>query len=220
MADLFNNINQNQTSNNLFSSQDDKQKEKKRATSFVESVKEQGQALTEGFVDSASKQIFGPKTSQSKQENPNQSNQFNFNEFLKQREQKIRQQERMRAESQRRQEHVLFHRKDEETKKEIEQIKIELKKIIKATGEISEVLIESEKTVTTTTVDAGDYYVNFFQRIRKLIAIAKKRLSESQHWLEVFNQRTKSKSHYWGQVQKSGTKYMLSHERSVVTQTN
>lgn len=155
---------------------------------------------------------FGPVNPQ----NPNQP--FNFAEFLQQREQKIRQQERNLADQQRQSEKVLFHRKEEEARKEVEAIKEEIKKIIKTMGGVSAELIAAEQTVLSTTVEAGTYHLNFFQRVRRLLALARKRLSESQHWLELFNSRQKHRSFYWGQVKKSGTKYMLSQERYMATQ--
>lgn len=157
--------------------------------------------------------------------NSNQNDKVNnnfpadFSEFLKQRELRIRQQEQIMAQNQRREEQVLFHRKNEETKTQIEQIKAEIKQIIVTTGELSAELLETEKTISTTIVETGDYHVSFFQRIKKFIAITRKNLSESQQWLEIFNQRSKTKSYYWSQVKKSGTSFMLSSERTVVTQT-
>ncbi len=207
-----------------------KNKQKKyqpnRNVNLVESFREQGSAATKGVAKNAFDQLFGTNnvsnegTVNNKQtlQNPN-SQPFNFVEFLRNRENKIRQQERSLAQQQRRTEKVLFDRKAEENKREILFIKEEIKKIIKTTQGISAELIAVEQSVMTTTVAAGVYEATFFDRLRKIIILARKRLEESKHWLEMFNNRNKQKSHYWGQVKKSGTTYMLSGERAVVTQT-
>lgn len=183
------------------SSKSDSNKPKKlQPNSFLETLKDKGNNSNQG-------------------DKVNNNFPADFSEFLRQRELRIRQQEQIMAQNQRREEQVLFHRKNEETKTQIEQVKAEIKRIITTTGELSAELLEAEKTISTTIVEAGDYHVSFFQRLKKLIAIARKSLSESRQWLEVFNQRNKAKSYYWGQVKKSGTSFMLSSERSVVTQT-
>ncbi|NMC35767.1 hypothetical protein GYA49_01865 [Candidatus Beckwithbacteria bacterium] len=210
--------------NNLSSTNSTAQKKKPQTASFLESLREQGKTATSGIAQGAVDQLFGgggqanQKVDNSSQPaNPNQQP-FNFAEFLKLREQKIRQQERTLSEQQRRTETVVFSQKEESAKKEIEFIKEEIKKIIKETGDVAIELIEAEKTAMTTTVEAGTYQINFFQRIRSLLAIARKRIAESKNWLEMFNSRQKQKSYYWGQVKKSGTKYLLSNERYMATQ--
>ena len=209
--------------NNLSSTNSAVQKKKPQTASFLESLREQGKTATSGVAQGAIDQLFGGGQANQQANNPNQlanPNQqpFNFAEFLKLREQKIRQQERTLSEQQRRTETVVFSQKEESAKKEIEFIKEEIKKIIKETGDVAVELIEAEKTVLTTTVEAGTYQINFFQRIRSLLAIARKRIAESKNWLEMFNSRQKQKSYYWGQVKKSGTKYLLSNERYMATQ--
>ena len=201
MADLFNNTNLptiNPPQNPFTTQKDDKQKEKKQVYNSGEQ-----------------------KISQNQDSDQNQSN-FDFQEFLKQREAKIKAQERQRAAQQQYTERLIFNRKDQETRAEIEAIKTEIKTLIKMTKGISETLIETEKAVLTQSIEtgSGNYYFSFFQRIKRLIRLAQKRLSESQYWLEIFNQRSKAKSYYWGQVGKSGTKFSQSHERAIVTQTD
>ena len=189
-----------------------------KPVSFIEAIREQGGSATKGVASNFIDQITGRDNSSQAQDTKLNQQPFNFAEYLKRRENKIRQQERMLIQQQQRSETVLFYKKEDEAKKEIESIKVEIKKIIISTKDVSSELIEAEKTVMTTTVEAGTYQINFFQRIKRLIAIAKKRITEAQSWLELFNQK-KQQSFYWGQVKKTGTKYMLSSERQVVTQT-
>jgi hypothetical protein len=187
-------------------------------------VKDQGKAATAGILSQAVDQMTGkadqysPQTQGSADQFPQPQMPFNFAEYLKSRENLVRQQERQLAEQQRSGEKLVFHRKEEEAKQQVELIKTEIKKLIVETGQMSVELQQAEQTVMTTTVEPGTYHLNFFDRIRRLIALARKRISESRNWLELFNSRQQQRSYYWGQVQKSGTKFMLSHERYMATQ--
>ena len=112
---------------------------------------------------------------------------------------------------------MVFYAKEEEAKQQIKAIQEELQQLAKATVGLNE---EVKKAVFTVSTKAGVYHLNFFQRIKRLIELAKKKVAESKTWFEAFNQRKKRKQQgfYWAQVKKSGTKFMLSSERSVVTQ--
>jgi hypothetical protein len=219
MTDLFNK--QDPFSN--FNSANKKKYQK--PNNLIEAFRDQGSAATRGVASSFIDQLTGKdqfqntNSNQNQQEQKPQSQPFNFAEFLKQRENRIRQQERMLSQQQQKTERVLFFQKEDKAKQEIEIIKAEIKKIIISTQDVSAELIEAEKTVATTTVEVGTYQINFFQRIRKLLILAKKRIEESRHWLELYNQRNAHRSYYWGQVKKSGSKFMLSQERQISNQT-
>jgi hypothetical protein len=192
---------------------------KARNLSFLEALKDQARSATFGVAGAAIDQLTQKKQTRVP-ENQSQ-NTFNFEEFLRQREQHVRQQERMVAQRQRSSETLVFHAVEEKAKKEIELIQKDIKTLVVQTGKLSSELIEAEKTVATQVVDikTGTYYVSFFERIRRLIKLAKKRITESRTWLEAFSSRNRAKGgYYWGQVQKSGTKFMLSQERYMATQ--
>ncbi|NMB57156.1 hypothetical protein GYA19_04460 [Candidatus Beckwithbacteria bacterium] len=206
----------------------DNQKSNK-VSNFIENFKEQGQAATTGVAKTVLEQIFGsmdsnynqfPQTQNNIPNNFNTPGQkpFNFAEFLRSRENFTKMRERQFAQQQRSQERLIFSRKNEETKKEIELLKQEIKKLIKTSKDVTAEILAAEKTIMTTTVEAGTYQVNFFQRVRRMIMIARKRLQDSQNWLQLFNSRQRQKAGYWGNVKKSGTKYMLSNERYMSTQ--
>ncbi|OGD62592.1 hypothetical protein A2160_06175 [Candidatus Beckwithbacteria bacterium RBG_13_42_9] len=180
-------------------------------------VKAQTKAATLGTIGSAVNQLTSIDNRQTEQMSQPQMP-FNFSEYLQSRENQIRQQERNLAYQQRSTETLIFHQKEEAAKKEIEIIKAEIKKLVLETGDMTTELAEAEKSVMTTTVAAGVYHKNFFDRIRHLIALARKQICESKNWLQMFNSRSNNRNFYWGQVKKSGTKYMLSHERYMATQ--
>jgi uncharacterized protein DUF5660 len=197
---------------------------KVQPNNFLEAFKEQGRTATSGVVSNAVDQITGvsninPQVQQAETKPAQNLNQkFNFAEFLRLREQKVRQQERGLVEQQRHTETIIFHQKEDKAKKEIEAIKIEIQKIIEVSKGLGGQAREIERTVATNTVVAGVYQSNFFERVLKLLVTIKKQLSESKNWLETFNSRRTNRSHYWGNVKKSGAKYMLSNERYVATQ--
>jgi hypothetical protein len=191
-----------------------------RRGSFLEALKDQARAASFGVADGALDQLRGGIKSQPRQPEATPAP-FNFEDFLRQRELQVRQQERIIAQRQRSAETLVFHAGEETAKKEIEVIKQEIKALVAQTGKLSSELVEAEKTVSTTVVDikTGTYYVSFFERIRRLIKLAKKRICESRTWLEVFSSRAKCRGpYYWTQVGKSGTKFMLSQERYMATQ--
>ncbi len=207
------------------------QKPQAKNNNFIEAIKDQAQSATAGVAKGALDQVFGGNPSQFPsfpQENtaslpnwnqqPNQQQPFNFAEFLKLREQKIRQQERGLADQQRRTERVLFSQKEEKAKQQIEAIKSEIKKIIDTTKTIDARVFMVEKEVMSPTVAVGTYHENFFEKLLKVLIIIRKSLTDSKNWMEAMSSRNSAKSYYWGNVQKSGSKYMLSNERYMSTQ--
>lgn len=215
-------------SSSSMSDKNDKKASIKRPQNFIEAVKDlstdfksQAKTATLGALGEAQRQVTG--TIYDRQTQPADSlNQpqapFNFVEYLRSREMQIKQREQMLGQSQRSAEKMIFHRKEEEAKKEVEIVKAEIKKLVIETGDMSAEFREAEKTVMETTVDAGTYHLSFFNRVRKLIRLARKRISESKTWLQMFNSRNKQRNFYWAQVKKSGTKFLLSQERYMSTQ--
>ena len=187
-----------------------------KPSNFIEALQDQAKAASFGLGKNAFDQLTG-QNPQSQENNPSA---FNFEEYLQLREQQVRNQERSLLERQRSYEVLVFHRKEEGCKKEIELIKQEIKTLVVQTGKLSSDLVQAEKAVSGRTPDikSGVYYFSFFERIRRLIKLAKKRITESRTWLQEFAGRCKAKSYYWGQTQKSGTKFMLSQERYMSTQ--
>lgn len=196
-----------------------------KTTNFIESLKDLGSSIKKqaqdatlgtgrGIID----QVLGPsKPSSDTQINELKPQQpFNFEDFLKSREKQIESIQRQRYERRFREEKLVFYRKDEEAKVQIKAIQEELKQLAKATDGLS---LEVKKAVLTETMSPGVYHFNFFERIRRIIELARKQVVESKSWLELFNHRRKQKNFYWDQVKKSGTKFMLSGERYMATQS-
>ncbi|MFH0943127.1 MAG: DUF5660 family protein [Candidatus Beckwithbacteria bacterium] len=141
---------------------------------------------------------------------------FNFEEFLNQQEQKIRNQERTRFEAIRREEQVIFSREQNQVKTQIETIQVQIKELVKEQVGLME---EIDKTAFQAVVNPGKYHQNFFERLLHLIKLARKKVVESRTWLQMHNHRSQCKSAYWQGVKKGGTSFMLSSDRTVATQS-
>lgn len=101
-------------------------------------------------------------------------------------------------------------------KEQIKSIQEEVQLLAREAGQFTqEIQVASFQAVRSP----GVYHQNFFSHLRSVIMAIRKRVADSRHWLAEYNGRARKKSHYWGQVQKSGTKYMLSAERYMVTST-
>ncbi|MBU1499958.1 hypothetical protein KKE48_03770 [Patescibacteria group bacterium] len=166
------------------------------------------QNFLEAFKDSGSTQTQ-PKTNQANTEA------FNFEEFLNQQENKIRQQERSRFESIRREEQIIFSREKNQIKVQIETIQTQIKEMAKDQVGLME---EVDQAAFQVIVNPGVYHQNFFERLFHLIKLARKKVAESRTWLQLQNHRCQKRTGYWQSVKKSGTSFMLSGERTVSTQ--
>lgn len=140
---------------------------------------------------------------------------FDFESFLSQQEEKIRQQERLRFDELHREEQVIYSREKQQEKLEIQSLQIEIKKLAK---EVGGVMVEAEKTAFQVVVSPGIYHENFFKRLLSLLQVARRKISEGKNCLMVFNHRQQMRSAYWSGVKKSGTSFMLSSDRTVATQ--
>lgn len=145
-----------------------------------------------------------------------QPNQFqDFEAQLLERERQTRAKERTHFEYVKRQERLVFSRKQEEIKAQIEAIQEELKKLIEEAGGLAQ---EVEVAVEQVVVNPGVYHLNFFDKLRQLMILLRKKVADSKTWMHATNSRAKSRSFFWGQVGKSGTKFLLSQERYMSTQ--
>jgi len=196
-----------------------KKKPQTKSHNFIEALKEIGSSIkdqakeaTLGAAKNAVDQITG--TAEDSSSSPMSEQSFDFEEFLKSREKQVEYIERKTAERKIEQERLVFNRKEEETQQQIKFLAEELKKLAKETEGLD---LEVKKATEAAFVDPGAYHFSFLERIRRIIALARKQIAESRTWLQTWNDRAKKRSHYWFNVKKSGTKFMLSGERSVAT---
>lgn len=105
---------------------------------------------------------------------------------------------------------------ESENKKQIQVILSEIKTLAKSTGALS---VEVEKAAFLAPANPGLYHKSFFEKIISFLKMLRAKVTDSHHWLATVNRRAAQRSFYWSQVGKSGTKYLLSSERYMVTST-
>lgn len=118
--------------------------------------------------------------------------------------------------SQQREFNEVYSQKKQQERERIHEIQAQLKELSSSINNLNK---EVENAVETPVKETGQYQENFLDHLRQIIELAKKSIENASTWLHVYNQRSAKKSHYWGQVNKQGAKYMLSGERQVATST-
>ncbi len=113
-------------------------------------------------------------------------------------------------------ERLLYLRSEQETKQQITSLLQEIQMLAKTTGQMAhEVQIATMQAV----VNPGVYHRSFFEQLRTFIKAIRAKVQESRNWLATHSQRASKRSYYWGQVGASGSKFLLSSERYMVTST-
>lgn len=104
---------------------------------------------------------------------------------------------------------------NQETKAQIQQILVELKKLVESSEELR---VEfREITVEQRVAKPGKYHQSFFEWMLATIRQARERVEDSKAWLSLFKSK-KAKREYWSMFKKHGTTFGLSNERVVATQ--
>lgn len=115
----------------------------------------------------------------------------------------------------RHEEKLVFTAKQRETQTKIVALVEEIKKLGLAVQKMEK---QVEITAFQAPVNPGVYHENFFEKIISFMRSLSRKIEDGADWMAAFNSKGKKRSHYWGQVQKSGTKFMLSQERYMATQ--
>lgn len=114
-------------------------------------------------------------------------------------------------------ERVLRVRQEQETKVRIQAIREELKKFSSAHVKLEE-QVKVAVLQTEVTPTPGKYHISFFEQLLSFIMSLRKNVESASSWLASFNQKSKKRNYYWGQVKKSGSKFYLSADRYMATQ--
>mgnify|MGYP001239155055 CR=1 FL=1 len=197
-------------------------------TNFIEALKSAGGSIASNTVKSVKEDLIQGtgrqmvdsifNTSSQSNNQPDSFEQpFNFSEYLDSGEARVRAQERVKYELDQT-ETIIFNRRQEEVKKQIENIQDELKRIAR------EILALDKSTQTSIFEEIkrpGIYHVNFFEKLLFYLRQLRKHVNEARHWANIQGQRTQAKSYYWQQSNNKvgGTKFSLSQERQLSTQT-
>lgn len=114
-----------------------------------------------------------------------------------------------------REEKIVFSAKKQETQARVKLLQEEAAKLTKEVKNLDEKI---EIAATAAPVEVGTYHISFFEKLIHVIRSITQKVSDASTWLSLTMVRGKRRSYYWGQVQKSGSKYLLSQERYMATQ--
>lgn len=155
--------------------------------------------LIKGSAQSAAKSIFNPSSLRPRE--GLQRPEFPFSREQFQKPQKI---ERPR-------ETFLYTAKEAEMQRKIEDIRHELKEMIEQLQNVSR---EISKSVNAPIAQAGVYYINYLDRLKAVLTVLRKELSESSTWGALTQSRKKHRG-FWSQYKKQGTQFGLSSEHKM-----
>jgi len=136
------------------------------------------------------------------------------------REELLAQRERLERRLQRqevihRQETTVWSAERQKVEAKVKLLQEEAEKLANATKNLNE---KVKVAATQAPVEAGTYHVSFFENLISFIRSLTKKVTDATTWLSLIMVRGKKRSHYWGQVRRSGSKYLLSQERYMSTQ--
>lgn len=191
---------------------------------FLEALRDLGKSVVSDATDHISRAIsadipesFGLATPLSGTLSPNESLSLSqLHQAEAAGERRAETQFNTRLKQIREEERLLYLRSENETKIQIKALLQEIQLLAKSTaGLASEVQIAAFQA----PVSPGVYHQTFFERLRGLLKTLRQKIQDSQHWLATTNARAAKRSYYWSQVGRSGSKFLLSQERYMVTST-
>lgn len=109
----------------------------------------------------------------------------------------------------------LSKQENHEMKQNIEQIKVEIAKLVASSQELK--MEFSSITAEQSLPNVGVYHINFFEWMLTVIRSARQKVEDSQSWMGAVKGKG-AKRDYWGMFKKHGTTFGLSGERAVATQ--
>lgn len=186
------------------------QKGQKNQTRVPKGLFEALRDLPGGILDDAKDQMgfFAPKNSQDQQE---RTDSFQQEERLRE----LYSLRVNRSQEVKREEHLVFSAKEQETKNKVDQLIAEVRKMASAVKELED---QVQTTAFIAPVNPGVYHETFFEKLISFVKSMTKNIKNSSVWLGTSNSKAKKNPYYWQQVKKSGTKFMLSSERYMATQ--
>jgi len=191
--------------------------------SFLETFRDVGSSVVsttkEDLLKKGAGDIFGGFSPFGRPQSSGESDAYSADLYQKETglEKKYRSQWQ-RAEVIRKEERVLFTRQQKETQEQVRLLQEEIKNLAKATSELASEAKQAEIAAIQEAPTVGKYHLDFFGKLRKLIAALRSQIQESSYWLAAWNKKAKKKNYYWGQFKKSGSKFMLSADRYMSTQ--
>lgn len=199
-----------------------KKPKSRRGNGFLESFREIGDSVVNSVkndvIKGTAKGVYDQLiNSDSSQEPPRETPNFNFEEWLNLKEEEAKEEgrEEERVFQHAKKENIVFSLVDHELQQEIAAVRQELQLFIQTLGEVGDKL---EKTIVEEIVNPGTYHLNFFQKIRIQLKILRSSLQDTSLWMDMWKSRS-NRSHFWKMAKKKGTTFTQSHERTIAIQT-
>jgi len=101
------------------------------------------------------------------------------------------------------------------TEKKTNELRIQLREIMKEVSLLSESTRELGEDIKIASVQApvepGVYHIIFFEKLIEFIKSFRKKIQDASNWLQSTNKRAQKKN-YWARYKKHGAKFLLSGE--------
>lgn len=195
----------------------------RRSDNFVESVRDMGSSVVsslkndviKGTAQSIFDQLLGSSSTNRLPKTENPLDQEKLEKLIAEREAAAYEAGRSEAApkhiSPLKENQVLFSFADEKLKAEINGVRSELALLVKTMGKVEK---QVELAIMDNVTETGVYHLNYFHKLKSWIKFMRQSLEDASLWLATSKGR-KGKGYYWNQVNKSGAKYSMSHERAV-----
>jgi len=107
----------------------------------------------------------------------------------------------------------------QETTNKINSIREEIRAITRSITQINS-QVEEVKTSSQANIDQpSQYQLSFLELLLEFLKDLREKVEEGNSWLAAFQKRSNKRNYFWGQVKKSGSKFLLSSDRTPATQT-
>jgi len=100
-----------------------------------------------------------------------------------------------------------------------QEIQKESKRVEEAAVNLSQELASSVAEENLFPHQASQEHLSFLENLLKTLRVFREKIEDSQVWLAASSQRQSRRNFFWGQVKKSGSKFLLSSDRTPATQT-
>lgn len=107
----------------------------------------------------------------------------------------------------------------QETANKINSIREEIKAIANSLTQINSQVEEIETVSQANINQPSQYQLNFLELLLEFLKDLREKVEEGSSWLAAFQKRNHKRNFFWGQVKKSGAKFLLSSDRTPATQT-
>lgn len=111
----------------------------------------------------------------------------------------------------------VYSAKDKETAQRLDLVRQQLRQLSK---QIKHLDTSTQTAIESQTERVGEYHLSFLEQLQQRLHFLSQKVAEANTWLNLYNQRSKKKGHYWAQFHKKGSSFSLNQERQLATSVN